>query len=108
VAIKGPLTTPVGGGIDLYVCLRPARYLLPTGTPGLRVRGGTGGTFNTCSRVCVVPSVRLLRGHVGEHAQDGSLHGAFGILLDHLGDASAADDGVGGEEGHGRVRRSGR
>jgi len=37
VAIKGPLTTPVGGGIrslnvalrqmlDLYVCLRPARY----------------------------------------------------------------------------------
>lgn len=38
VAIKGPLTTPVGGGIrslnvalrqmlDLYVCLRPVRYL---------------------------------------------------------------------------------
>jgi isocitrate dehydrogenase len=37
VAIKGPLTTPVGGGIrslnvalrqllDLYVCMRPARY----------------------------------------------------------------------------------
>ncbi|MCB0851064.1 MAG: NADP-dependent isocitrate dehydrogenase, partial [Bacteroidetes bacterium] len=37
VAIKGPLTTPVGGGIrslnvalrqklDLYVCLRPVRY----------------------------------------------------------------------------------
>ncbi len=42
VGIKGPLTTPVGGGIrslnvalrqilDLYVCLRPVRYL--TGTP---------------------------------------------------------------------------
>ncbi len=42
VAIKGPLTTPVGGGIrslnvamrqglDLYVCLRPVRYF--TGTP---------------------------------------------------------------------------
>ncbi|HEB67875.1 MAG TPA: NADP-dependent isocitrate dehydrogenase [Gammaproteobacteria bacterium] len=42
VAIKGPLTTPVGGGIrslnvtlrqelDLYVCLRPVRYY--TGTP---------------------------------------------------------------------------
>ncbi len=39
VAIKGPLTTPVGGGIrflercpasgaDLYVCLRPVRYWL--------------------------------------------------------------------------------
>ena len=37
VAIKGPLTTPVGGGIrslnvalrqelDLYICLRPVRY----------------------------------------------------------------------------------
>ncbi len=42
IAIKGPLTTPVGGGIrslnvtlrqvlDLYVCLRPVRYY--TGTP---------------------------------------------------------------------------
>ncbi|MCD6045189.1 MAG: icd 1 [Gammaproteobacteria bacterium] len=42
VAIKGPLSTPVGGGIrslnvalrqelDLYVCLRPVRYF--TGTP---------------------------------------------------------------------------
>lgn len=42
VAIKGPLTTPVGGGIrslnvslrqelDLYTCLRPVRYF--TGTP---------------------------------------------------------------------------
>src|SRR6476661_7044770 len=42
VAIKGPLTTPVGGGIrslnvtlrqvlDLYACIRPVRYF--TGTP---------------------------------------------------------------------------
>lgn len=42
VSIKGPLTTPVGGGIrslnvslrqvlDLYVCLRPVRYF--EGTP---------------------------------------------------------------------------
>jgi len=42
IAIKGPLTTPVGGGIrslnvalrqmlDLYICLRPIRYF--TGTP---------------------------------------------------------------------------
>ena len=40
VSIKGPLTTPVGGGIrslnvalrqelDLYVCLRPVRYFKP-------------------------------------------------------------------------------
>ena len=42
VSIKGPLTTPVGGGIrslnvafrqdlDFYVCLRPVRYF--TGVP---------------------------------------------------------------------------
>lgn len=42
VSIKGPLTTPIGGGIrsinvairqelDLYICLRPVRYF--TGTP---------------------------------------------------------------------------
>lgn len=44
VAIKGPLTTPVGGGIrslnvalrqklDLYVCLRPVRYFVGTPSP---------------------------------------------------------------------------
>jgi isocitrate dehydrogenase len=44
IGIKGPLTTPVGGGIrsinvalrqqlDLYVCLRPVRYFSGTPTP---------------------------------------------------------------------------
>lgn len=44
VAIKGPLTTPIGGGIrsinvalrqmlDLYVCLRPVRYYAGTPSP---------------------------------------------------------------------------
>ncbi|HHM06503.1 MAG TPA: NADP-dependent isocitrate dehydrogenase [Gammaproteobacteria bacterium] len=44
VAIKGPLTTPVGGGIrslnvtlrqelDLYLCLRPVRYFAGTPSP---------------------------------------------------------------------------
>ena len=44
VGIKGPLTTPVGGGIrslnvalrqelDLYVCLRPVRYFQGMETP---------------------------------------------------------------------------
>ncbi len=44
VAIKGPLTTPVGGGIrslnvalrqinDLYACVRPCRYYLGTPSP---------------------------------------------------------------------------
>jgi len=36
VGIKGPLTTPVGGGIrslDLYVCLRPVRYFQGVQSP---------------------------------------------------------------------------
>ena len=44
VSIKGPLTTPVGGGIrslnvairqmlDLYTCLRPVRYFQGTPSP---------------------------------------------------------------------------
>lgn len=44
VAIKGPLTTPIGGGIrslnvamrqglDLYICLRPVRYFKGTPSP---------------------------------------------------------------------------
>ena len=44
ISIKGPLTTPVGGGIrslnvtmrqelDLYVCLRPVRYYVGTPSP---------------------------------------------------------------------------
>src|ERR687897_637651 len=44
VSIKGPLTTPIGGGIrslnvalrqtlDLYVCLRPVRYFLGVPSP---------------------------------------------------------------------------
>ena len=44
IAIKGPLTTPVGGGIrslnvalrqllDLYTCLRPVRYFAGTPSP---------------------------------------------------------------------------
>lgn len=47
VGIKGPLTTPIGGGIrslnvalrqllDLYVCLRPVRYYPGVPTPTLR------------------------------------------------------------------------
>lgn len=47
VGIKGPLTTPIGGGIrslnvalrqelDLYVCLRPVRYFKGVPTPVLR------------------------------------------------------------------------
>ena len=52
VGIKGPLTTPVGGGIrslnvalrqmlDLYVCLRPVQYF--TGVPSPVKHPGEGG-----------------------------------------------------------------
>src|ERR1700709_1953952 len=50
VSIKGPLTTPVGGGIrslnvalrqllDLYVCLRPGRWFLGVPSPGKKPGG---------------------------------------------------------------------
>lgn len=51
VGIKGPLTTPVGGGIrslnvalrqtlDLYVCLRPVRWVQRSGISGERASEG--------------------------------------------------------------------
>ena len=54
VGIKGPLTTPVGGGIrslnvalrqilDLYVCLRPVRYFAGVPSPGEAPRGRRHG-----------------------------------------------------------------
>ena len=54
VSIKGPLTTPVSGGIrslnvairqqlDLYVCLRPVQYYPGVPSP-VPVRPGTAGT----------------------------------------------------------------
>ena len=53
VGIKGPLTTPVGGGIrslnvalrqilDLYVCLRPVRYFQGTFSGSYTRTGGHG------------------------------------------------------------------
>jgi isocitrate dehydrogenase len=52
VSIKGPLTTPVGGGIrslnvalrqllDLYVCLRPVRWFKGVPSPSRRRRRST-------------------------------------------------------------------
>jgi isocitrate dehydrogenase len=56
VGIKGPLTTPVGGGIrslnvalrqilDLYVCLRPVRYYAGTPSPVKASRESGHGYF---------------------------------------------------------------
>ena len=65
VGIKGPLTTPIGGGIrslnvalrqllDLYVCLRPVRYfkacLRPSSTPNWWTWSSSGRTPKTSRR----------------------------------------------------------
>jgi isocitrate dehydrogenase len=60
VGIKGPLTTPVGGGIrslnvalrqelDLYVCLRPVRWF--TGAAPVRCRGYNWAALRLAVRV---------------------------------------------------------
>ena len=54
IGIKGPLTTPIGGGIrslnvalrqilDLYVCLRPVRWFTGVPSPGEASREGRHG-----------------------------------------------------------------
>ncbi len=54
IGIKGPLTTPIGGGIrslnvalrqilDLYVCLRPVRWFTGVPSPVLASRAGRHG-----------------------------------------------------------------
>ena len=69
IAIKGPLTTPVGGGIrslnvalrqlfDLYCCVRPCRYYpgvpQPPPPPGGVGRGGVSGEYGRYLHRCGV------------------------------------------------------
>ncbi len=66
VSIKGPLTTPVGGGfrslnvslrqeLDLYACVRPVRYYPAyprrCATPSSSMWSSSGKTPRTCTRV---------------------------------------------------------
>ena len=71
VGIKGPLTTPIGGGIrslnvalrqmlDLYVCLRPVRYFTGRAEPGEASRAGRHGDLP-----------REHRGHLRRHRVGG-------------------------------------
>ena len=71
VGIKGPLTTPVGGGIrslnvalrqmlDLYVCLRPVRYFTGVPSPVQAPREGRHGDLP-----------REHRGHLRRHRVGG-------------------------------------
>ena len=66
IGIKGPLTTPVGGGIrslnvalrqllDLYVCVRPVRWF--QGVPSPRMKGRTGlcGTLSFPFLIAILP-----------------------------------------------------
>ena len=64
IGIKGPLTTPVGGGIrslnvalrqilDLYVCLRPVRWYRPhSASPRQCGHCRAGSPLRTCKRPC--------------------------------------------------------
>ena len=75
IGIKGPLTTPVGGGIrslnvalrqilDLYVCLRPVRWFTGVPSPVRAPRAGRHGHLPGEHR----GRLRRLRGAVG-HAR---------------------------------------
>jgi hypothetical protein len=73
VGIKGPLTTPIGGGIrslnvalrqmlDLYVCLRPVRWFKGVPSPVKNARGSEHDHLP-----------RELRGHLRRHRVRGGL-----------------------------------
>ena len=62
VSIKGPLTTPVGGGIrslnvalrqglDLYVCLRPVRWFRGVASPVRHIRRNGRQTEGYANRI---------------------------------------------------------
>ena len=76
VSIKGPLTTPVGGGIrslnvalrqllDLYVCLRPVRWFKGVPSPVKRSREGRHGDLPREHRGPVFRH-RIRAGHRGQ------------------------------------------
>ena len=80
VGIKGPLTTPVGGGIrslnvalrqllDLYVCLRPVRWYQRRAVAGQASREGRHGDLPR-------EHGRHLRGHRVRRRHAGSAEGA--------------------------------
>ena len=75
VAIKGPLTTPVGGGIrslnvtlrqvlELYACVRPVRYFTGVPSPGARARTHERGDLPRKYRRRVRRN-RMARRHAG-------------------------------------------
>jgi hypothetical protein len=92
ISIKGPLTTPVGGGIrslnvalrqelDLYVCLRPVRYFTGTPSPLRGTREDRHGDLP-----------RELRGHLrGDRVGVGQRRGAQGHRLPDQGDGREQD-----------------
>ena len=92
VSIKGPLTTPVGGGIrslnvalrqqlDLYVCLRPVRYFTGVPSPGQGAREDRHGDLP-----------RELGGHLRRHRMGGRIGGGEeGHRLPDQGDGRQED-----------------
>ena len=82
VSIKGPLTTPVGGGIrslnvalrqllDLYVCLRPVRWFKGVPSPVKAPGKGRHGDLPGEHRGSVFGH-RIRAGHRGQQANSSS------------------------------------
>ena len=79
VGIKGPLTTPVGGGIrslnvalrqmlDLYVCLRPVQYFQGVPSP-FRRYAGTRGHWHQARFQTRHATARTLGHRIRDHQQ---------------------------------------
>ena len=100
VSIKGPMTTPVGGGIrslnvalrqelDLYVCLRPVRYF--TGVPS-PLKDPTQDRHGDLPREH--------RGHLRRHRVGGRVGGRAQAHRLPPGRARRAEDPLPGDVGH--------
>lgn len=92
VVIKGPLTTPVGGGfrslnvtlrqkLDLYACVRPVRYITGTPAPVLRPQDVDMVIFRENTED-VYAGIEWKSGSPDASAVIGFLHKQLGIELD--------------------------
>ena len=108
IGIKGPLTTPIGGGIrslnvalrqimDLYVCLRPVRWFTGVPSPGEASREGRHGDLPGEHR----GHLRGARGRGGHRRGDEAHRAAQG--RDRLGDPARL-----GRRASSRCRRAAR
>jgi isocitrate dehydrogenase len=92
VVIKGPLTTPVGGGfrslnvtlrqkLDLYACVRPVRYIPGTPAPVIRPEEVDMVIFRENTED-VYAGIEWKSGSEGARAIIGFLHHSLGVDVD--------------------------